>query len=510
MQDNSFPSSFQVDESIVSIKTAQTSSKYEIPEIILSLLQIGNNNEDEQCFLCKECQSTPLIQFQSLKNITFSCKCENRTNISLKINDLIREYSIKKELCKDSLECNIHDNNKFKYYCLIHGKDMCEDCQKEHDCDKANIKNLNEEKSILDNEMIPFIAKSLLNKSNNNFDANYLDNDILIILITSILNEYYEYPNYNTLVNIKNFYFKLNNVGISEKKVFGIENNIEIKSQMQYEALNNDKKQYIKKIEIVARNSDIIFLNNAKLINLEELNLESNNIDNIEPLINCEFNNLKILNLSLNRLDDRTNKVLAKLNYNNLEDLNLRLNYFTQFDLFKSLEHFKKLKKLNLFSNKFTEDIEDLMKDKNLKYNLQSIEEIDLSLGIFSEKSIKLISKFIFGKLETLNLSSNNLISLSFIDYLKYEKENDSSDNSDNSKNYRIIKNKGEYPLKKLFLMNNEISDISKLINLKNLKEVGMQNNSIIINQSVNNIVEKMKSLEKILLFGNKLDSKNP
>ena len=66
-----------------------------------------------------------------------------------------------------------------------------------------------------------------------------------------------------------------------------------------------------------------------------------------------------------------------------------------------------------------------------------------------------------------------------------------------------------ENPLKTLILTNNEISDISKLSKLKNIEEIKIENNSIIINQSVNNIVEKMKSLKQILLFGNQLDRKN-
>ena len=66
-----------------------------------------------------------------------------------------------------------------------------------------------------------------------------------------------------------------------------------------------------------------------------------------------------------------------------------------------------------------------------------------------------------------------------------------------------------ENPLKTLILTNNEISDISKLSKLKNIEEIKIENNSIIINQSANNIVEKMKSLKQILLFGNQLDRKN-
>ena len=145
------------------------------------------------------------------------------------------------------------------------------------------------------------------------------------------------------------------------------------------------------------------------------------------------------------------------------------------------------------------------MKDKNLEYKLQSIEEINLSLGVFSEKSIKLLSKFKFEKLKILDLNSNNLTSLSFIDYLNFSKENNKSDNKD----YNIIKDMDENPLKALILTNNEISDISKLSKLKNIEEIKIENNSIIINQSANNIVEKMKSLKQILLFGNQLDRKN-
>ena len=233
--------------------------------------------------------------------------------------------------------------------------------------------------------------------------------------------------------------------------------------------------------------------------------MASNNIDNIEPLKTAQFKNLKKLNLSINRIDDNMIDVITELYFNDLESLDLSYNYFTQFNLFKSIEHFTNLKIFKIGSNEFTEDIDDLMKDKNLEYKLQSIEEINLSLGVFSEKSIKLLSKFKFEKLRILDLNSNNLTSLSFIDYLNFAKENDKSDNKD----YNIIKEMDENPLKTLILTNNEISDISKLSKLKNIEEIKIDNNSIIINQSVNNIVEKMKLLKQILLFGNQLDRKN-
>ena len=140
-------SSFPDEQSIISIKNE---SNY--TEIISSLLQYGEN----KYFLCKECKTTPSLKFKTLIDIIYSCKCKEKKNIPLSINSLIqeKEYIFKKEDNKDNkgiyLKCNKHEK-KFKYYCSIHEIDLCEDCFKEHKCEKNNIKNLDEEKSILDN-----------------------------------------------------------------------------------------------------------------------------------------------------------------------------------------------------------------------------------------------------------------------------------------------------------------------------------------------------------------------
>ena len=371
-----------------------------------------------------------------------------------------------------------------------------------HNCE--NIKNFEEEKYALDKDIIPFIGKSLINGSNKNFndlDDNQISNnvnDYLTILISILLNNYYFNPNYNTIVNIKNFNWKLKNINESEKKNYEIENNIEIKSLKQYKKLNYNQFQYIKKIEIFSKNFDVSNLKNAKLINLIELNLSSNNISNIESLTTADFNIIQTLNLSINRLDDSMIAVISKLNFKNLLFLDLSYNYFTQFQLFKSIEHFKILQLINFGSNKFTEDIDDIMKDKNIEFNLQSIREMYLSNGVFSDKSIKIISKFLLEKLEILDLTSSHLTSLSFIYDLKYVKEEDNK--------YQIIKNMSQYPLKKLILTNNDISNIDELLNLKKLEEIELNNNSIIINQSLNGFIKNMKSLRSLILFGNKMD----
>ena len=101
----------------------------------------------------------------------------------------------------------------YNYYCPNHGQDLCEDCQKEHNCE--NIKNFDSEKLILDDE-IPFIANCLTEKNitiSKFMDENQMSNELisydLKLLISCILNNYYENPNYNTIENIKNFYDRL-------------------------------------------------------------------------------------------------------------------------------------------------------------------------------------------------------------------------------------------------------------------------------------------------------------
>ena len=499
MESNSNPSNSIDEQSILNIEVYSIYSS--LSEEIQKLLNYTNG-----CyFICKECKTIPLLQFENLSKILVSCECSK--NVPVNITDLKKNFIIDKEFdniseIESNLKCIEHKNN-YKYYCLNHNINLCETCQKIHNCD--NVKNFEEEKYNLDKDIIPFIGKSLMNENIKNFndlDDKQISNNVieyLTNLLSILLNNYYFNPNYNIIVNIKNFYSKLKSVDDSEKKNYEIENNIEIKSLKQYKKVNYNQKKYITKIEINSKNFDICYLKNEKLINLIELNLPSNNIYNIEQLTTADFNILEILNLSINRLDDSMIEVISILNLKNLRILDLSYNYFTQFQLFKSIEHFKNLKITKFGSNKFTEDIEAIMKDKSFEFNLQSLKEMYLFNGVFSNKSIKIISKFLFEKLEILDLTSNNLTSLSFIDDLKYIKE-------ENNK-YQFIKNMNDYPLKKLILTNNDISDIDKLLNLKKLEEVELINNSIIINQSLNGIVKNMKSLEVILLFGNKKET---
>ena len=48
--------------------------------------------------------------------------------------------------------------------------------------------------------------------------------------------------------------------------------------------------------------SDLSIFNELKLDNLQKLQLQGNNIENIEPFLNCNFEKLKFLDLENNKL----------------------------------------------------------------------------------------------------------------------------------------------------------------------------------------------------------------
>ena len=169
---------------------------------------------------------------------------------------------------------------------------------------------------------------------------------------------------------------------------------------------------------------------------LFSLDLKGKQLNNIVFLKNRDLSKLKELNLENNKLGNNQIDVLNNLNCCDLEKLNLGINYFTNYRLLIIIaQKFLKLKELNLHSNLFNENIE-ILKNKNIPYN--SLENLNLSNGVFSNDTIKFISSFIFKNLLYLNLSSNNLDSLSFVKKINFGKEKNT--------------------IKKLILLNNEIS----------------------------------------------------
>ena len=213
---------------------------------------------------------------------------------------------------------------------------------------------------------------------------------------------------------------------------------------------------------------------------LEIIRIQKDNINDLSVLTYFRnLYNLKILDLEENKLTEDNSKVFAELDAPNLEFLDLFGNYFTTFDTFKYLNRFPKLTKF-FFGN-------NLINDHNWdeEYDCSTIKEIGLSIGVFSEESIKRLSKFKLNNLQILYLSGNNIHSLNFLKDIKCEK------------------------LEEIWLMNNYIEDFGQLVKLKNLKIINLKNNKIKDISKLDEFVKEFKELKKLIISKNKIDTKD-
>ena len=167
-----------------------------------------------------------------------------------------------------------------------------------------------------------------------------------------------------------------------------------------------------------------------------------------------------------------------------MNQLNLENNKFSDYEIFAAIVHFNNLKVLNLNSNlfKLRENDND---NKIVNYNFKLIECLYLSNGVFSEESIVIMfEKFELKNLKILNVSGNNLKSLSFFKYL----EKFSS-------------------LETLYLNNNEIDDsgfcFDKLVSNKNLKNIYVEYNLLTKEEYILKAKEKNINLK---ILGNNID----
>ena len=453
------------------------------------------------CFICKK---TPLLEMQSLTNIKITCDCVKEKDKEIfNINEVIEKFIVDLEYIDDNLlkyyekyfKCESHDN-LFQFFCNKCNKNLCNECYKIHYCLK--------EKDITDFNAIHYqICKNCIfidNAFNEdepfNFQDSFSDEINISVdnkseylynlkrLISTLIYEYNTSPNMEIIQNINNIYNRLSKNYILYIKYIDMNVNIEIFSEYDYfEKNKNENKHLFKKIEIPAYNFNINILKDEVFINLEILNLKGNNLFDISPLSTVKFSNLKTLNLNSNQISDDMIKYIYKFNFPTLENLDFGINNLKNYEFFKSIEHFHKLKQLNMTSNLFNKKIPDNWNIKEIK--LLSLEKIDFSNGVFSEESINIIFPIIkFEFLKSINLMSNNIQTLNFIQNLK------------------------NCPLEILNLTNNELNEkqLIHLYALSELKEIHLKNNLIQNIDEVNELVNRIENLDKIIISGNKID----
>ncbi len=236
-------------------------------------------------------------------------------------------------------------------------KFYCENCELNL-CDKCQE---NQTCHIRYKQVLKFFGSTYIKPSQFLLNSDNKSFNLLRKINLILLKQFQKYPNYNLKQNIISLY-KLNKT----------------KENSSYDVLNLENKQYI----------------------------------HINSLVNKDLRNLIELCLKDNKLKNEQIPDLKKLNCHNLLILNLESNFFTSYLLLTVNENFPKLKVINLSSNRLYEDI-NIFKNKLIPY--YSVRKLNLSNGVFSNNTIFLLSCLIFSELECLDLSSNNLSSLSFI-----------------------------------------------------------------------------------------------
>lgn len=431
----------------------------------INLLPFSYKNDH---FLCKICHKAPKLQIDEI-NKKFIVQCHQNDNEKklLEIQNLKEDYIVEDDDNDDNeiLQCQDHSKN-FKDYCQFCKKNYCEDCKR---CNhkKLNIDNKNIQNHIKQLENIFFpnmngvgseeneVRVVSITKENN----TYSDLELLKIIVSIIINDYLRVKNYHLDISIQNLsnYYKNHPLPNSQnvKTEFCINSPQELL-----------KSEEITKIEIYQYCFDLNKLNVA-LPNLIVLSLKNNNIFDVKILIKCNFKNLEELYLDINKIDDNILTYMKGMKFEKLKVFSLKQNYLTDYRVFEEVKVFQNLKKFDISSNRLFKNKEFF---ENKIIDLNNIEELILSNGVFDENSINNISSFNVQNLKSLDLSCNNLSSLTFI--LKSNWPN----------------------LENLILNENDISKLSDLIT--QFKDIGhnllimLENNLIKDEQEIDDLIK--------------------
>ena len=453
-----------------------------------------DNNQDSNYHLsCNRCKAVPEISFDGAYNFKIECDCSHCINVDIKY--LKEKYLINKvkDLDKNFYKYRKCRKHSLKYYahCFDCSKDICEQCLSEEE-------ELHETHEMLIYPNFRRRFKKILDNAIPKMNESFIDKTDYIKLFNIILKDYIQYPNYSSYKTISNSIKFLESLNENDRGIFKRENKkkefyIKIKSLRELKDIlnnNGDKKDKIESIKINSQNFfdlNLLNQNNTPQIeypHLKLLDLKQNNISDIKPLSSIKFPELVYLNLSKNRISDENIETILNLNINcpKLKFLDLSDNAFTKYELLNSFKNFDHLESINIGNNLLNKDLKSIT-NKELNFDFpQNLEELFLSFGIFSNETINIMQYVIFNNLKKLDLSKNNLNSLSFLENINLER------------------------LEELWLSNNFITEFEVLKNYKELKKINLKKNKISDISNLNEFLNEFPNIEKMVLIDNNID----
>ena len=259
--------------------------------------------------------------------------------------------------------------------------------------------------------------------------------------------------------------------------------------------------------ELKLNDENIKYLSLIKFNQLKEIDLSENEIIDIEPLCNMNLPFLEFLNLSYNKI--KNIEPLGEIYLNNLKYLFIQNNIIQNIDVLLDPE-FPTLEILRLENNKIFEDSQSFRKllvlynnYKNILIsNTAQIDGIRNKLNINNEKTIEvggtaegdLILKYILiiissnNKIRKLNLSGNKIEDPSTLNRIIFHFLEELDLSFNNIKNMKFLKGMKAKDLKRLYLDNNYINDLSPLYNIRkyfpHLEVITLENNNFYPDES--------------------------
>ena len=457
-------------------------------------ITVGKKNKYFFCVACKKFYS---IDFCLNNFIKVECDCMTLENCT--IDSFYKEYITKDlEVVEKNSNCQ-HHNKKYKIYCKDCKEDYCEDCEKEtkkynnieitiRKHETHGVIYLQDEIKAKIKELKPLLIKIKIYLPNGLIDARRILN--LIINLINNHSNFYSYNLYKSLDNALNFAlnFKMPN----EQKMIKVKTIKELE-----ESIISDNA--IISIKIINQKlSDLSAFKNLNSKFLTELNLNDNDIEDITPLENCNFENLETFDIEENKLNNSNVKVLRKFQMPKVKWFNLYANKFTTTEIIEIAQNFPKIESFFVGNNKF--DKEELDKNKTYVFP-ENLREFGIT-GNLTQETSDFILKLKIEKIKTFYISRNNLTSLSFLQNITFEKLEEIWPSFNKIKDWKEVNYiNSKDKIRKINLKANNITNIDDILNIikdfPNLKELILENNPI---QSFDgNIIKKFKEKNIIL-----------
>ena len=273
----------KVDES--TIESVEISSKSNsVKEIQILKSRIFKN------VYCEKCLKVCSVLILDNGSLTIDCDCSREININAvkfkeqylhgdeKTNDILKD--LKKDLFNFNLlsSCPLHPKEKFIYYCIDCGKDICKKCmekdayysnteKKNKFCENHTLINLNENKETIEN--IKKLKKYIENnKISDEKDKKIFDD--LFTIIECFVENYELYTCYNLMISLENFKNFLENIYNCEDDIYKLK-----KSEGSYAHLIkiNSEKEMKEKIKFAKQIYSIIIKETDKNIDLSILKI---------------------------------------------------------------------------------------------------------------------------------------------------------------------------------------------------------------------------------------------